>query len=149
MGQETGVVMLQNGPVVMEPLSNLAINPVANQTIDWPKAYLQFIKEAEVPQRGSGATGGYDLNKYSESAMKVFRRMLEKEKVDYSVLVKSTLLYYKTRTQYQVTIGNYIENGFWRSDYESLLSSAADGSVHEHIQNKIDETQETSRFKMG
>ena len=119
------------------------------QGLDWPKAYLTFIKDAQVPERGNGGTSGYDLNKYSEPAMKVFRRMLERERVQYSVLVKSTMLYYKTRKQYQVTIGRYIEEGLWRSDYEALLSSAADGSITEHIQKQIDDNEETSRFKMG
>lgn len=147
-----GVVMLPTGPVVMEnPLAlSLTMNGGESlQGLDWTKAYLTFIKEAEVPERGSGGTTGYDLNKYSEPAMKIFRRMLEREKVQYPVLVKSTMLYYKTRKQYQVTIGRYIEEGLWRSDYEALLSSAADGSITEHIQKQIDENEEISRFKMG
>ena len=51
---------------------------LTGNSTDWPIVYLEFIKAAEVPQRGEGKDGGYDLNKYSEPAMKAFRKMIEK-----------------------------------------------------------------------
>lgn len=115
---------------------------------DWRMCYLRFIQEAQVPVSGEGRDGRYDLNKYSEPAMKIFKKALESG-VKYEVLVKSTMLYYKTRKQYALKIGNYIEQGAWRSDYEALLSSAEDGTIIEHIKKEIDETTEFSRFKLG
>ena len=119
------------------------------QTPNWQSAYLQFIKEAEVPQRSEGRDGSYDINKYSEPAMKVFRKLIEKEGIQYVVLVKSTMLYYKTHRRYAHTIGNYIEKGYWRSDYEALLSSAAEGTIENHIQTQIDNDTEFSKFRQG
>lgn len=118
-------------------------------TLDWTQAYLNFILEAEVPQRGEGKDGSYDLNKYSEPAMKVFRKMIEKEGIIYGILVKSTMLYYKTHKRYAVTIGNYIEKGNWRSDYNALQSAAETGNIAEHIQTEISNDEEFSRFKLG
>ena len=101
-----------------------------------------------MPSRGEGKDGGYDTNKYSEPAMKVFKKSIESG-INYSVLVKSTMLYYKTRKQYPLKIGNYIADGAWRSDYEALLSSAEDGTIVNHIQKEIDDNTEFSRFKLG
>ena len=115
---------------------------------DWTQLYLNFIKEAEVPSYGEGRDGRYDLNKYSEPAMKVFKKAIEGG-VQYPVLVKSTMLYYKTRKQYPLKIGNYIADGAWRSDYEALLSSAEDGTIINHIQKEIDDNTEFNRFKLG
>jgi len=143
-GLETGVLMLPSGPIVAErPL------PAITPTTDWVGLYTKFILEAQVPSRGTGKDGGYDLNKYSEQAMKCFRRMVEKEGVKYPILVKSTMLYYKTRKTYPVTITKYITDGAWRSDYQALLSSAEDNTIQEHIQQEIDATTEFNRFKLG
>jgi hypothetical protein len=143
-GEEVGIVMLQGKPVVME-----AAPPAIITANDWTQRFLTFIQEAQVPNRGEGRDGSYDLNKYAESACKVFRKMLEREGVQYSILVKSTLLYYKTRKRYAVKISKYIEEGLWRSDYEALLSSAADGSIEQHIQQEIDDNTEFSNYKLG
>lgn len=145
LNREEGVVLLNQTPVVMEHAL-----PAQIQSIDWPKQYMQFIVEAQVPARGKGGNGpGYDLNKYSEPAMKMFRRIIEKEKVQYPVLVKSTMLYYKTHKDYPLTISRYISEGFWRSDYEALLQSAEQGTVAEHIQQEISHGTEFNRFKPG
>jgi len=143
-GLETGLVMLPSGPVVAEhPL------PAIASTTDWPALYTRFILEAEVPQRCEGKDGSYDLNKYSEPAMKAFRKMVEREGVKYPVLVKSTLLYYKTHKSYAVTISRYIVDGLWRSDYQALLASAADGRIEEHIKQEIDGNTEFNRYRRG
>lgn len=142
-GQETGLIMAGNKPLVIEQA------PAVTKTTDWPTLFLSFIKEAEIPTRGEGNGNGYDLNKYSDPAMKAFRKMIEKEGVMYPVLVKSTMLYYKTHRKFPYTVGRYISEGFWRSDYQALLSSAEEGTITEHIQQQIDDTTEFSRFKLG
>ena len=127
----------------------LELLPLGDPAVDWTEVYLRFIQEAEVPQRGEGNGSGYDLNKYSEPAMKIFRKLIEKEKIQYAVLVKSTMLYYKTHTRFPVAIGRYIEDGLWRMDYLSLLNAAKEGSIEEHIKQEIDGTTDFSRFKLG
>lgn len=117
-------------------------------TSDWDQFYIQFIREAEVPVRGESKSGSYDINKFSNDGAKFFRKIIESG-IKYSILVKSTLLYYKTRNQYQVTINNYIVNGLWRSDYDALLSSGEDGTIEQHIQKTIDDGKGFSRFKRG
>lgn len=128
------------------PSSALTVTKSEN---DWVTAYLDFIKAAEVPVRGFIQGKPYDLNKYSEVAMKAFRKMIESEGIVYAVLVKSTMLYYKTRTSYPVTVGRYIAEGFWRTDYLALLNSAQDGNLQEHIQKTIDDGSEFNRIQIG
>lgn len=145
VGEETGLVKFNNTLLVQEH----APPQITGNNINWPEVFIKFIQEAEVPARGEGGNGSYDLNKYSDPAMKVFRRMIEKEKIIYAVLVKSTMLYYKTHRKFPYTISRYIVEGFWRSDYFSLFSSAEEGKVQEHIQKEIDNGTEFSRFRTG
>jgi hypothetical protein len=122
---------------------------IPGSTTDWTGQYIRFIQEAEVPQRGEGGSGSYDLNKFSEKAAKQFRKMIEKEGVQYPVLIKSTLLYYKTHRRYPVTITRYIEEGLWRTDYMALLESVKEGKLTDHIQNEIDHEKEFSKYRLG
>jgi hypothetical protein len=132
--------------IQVHPITSIG-KPLINP--DWTQAYLNFIVEAEVPQRGEGKDGSYDINKYSEPAMKVFRKMIEKNGIQYAVLVKSTMLYYKTHRRYPLTIGRYIAEGHWRSDYQALLSSAETGTIETHIKEQIDNDTEFNRFRQG
>lgn len=144
-GRETGLVPTSSGLVVVEDQRSI----LPAQHLDWPTRYVRFIQEAEVPQRGEGGSGSYDLNKYSEGAARTFRKMLEKDGVIYAVLVKSTMLYYKTHRRYPVAISRYIEEGIWRTDYLALIESARDGKLTDHIQNEIDNEKEFSRYRLG
>jgi hypothetical protein len=143
-GKETGVVLINNQPLVME-----SVPAVVPKVVDWTAVYQQFIVEAEVPFKGEGKDGTYDLNRYSEPAMNAFKRMISKQGIVYEVLVKSTMLYYKTHKRYPFTISRYIEEGLWRNDYFALLSSAKEGKTVEHIKQEIDNNTEFSRFKRG
>lgn len=164
-GQEVGIVKVGNMLLVQEnPPPEVSMNaqgiqvstgtphtPRETQRIDWPAAFIQFITEAEVPQRGNSRDGSYDLNKYSEPAMKAFKKILESG-VDYLILVNSTKIYYKTHKQYQNKISKYIEDGIWRSDYEALKASAEKGGeqgIIDHVKNEVDNGTEFSRFKQG
>jgi hypothetical protein len=134
--------------VIEQPLSLIGTGVQTTKVNDWSQAFLNFIKEAEVPSRCEGKSGGYDINKYSEDGMKAFKKMIESGVV-YAVLVKSTMLYYKTHLTYALKIGNYIADGAWRSDYEALLTSAEEGTITQHIQQQIDETKDFNKFKLG
>jgi hypothetical protein len=139
-GKEEGVTPVAGALVVVEKAA----------TGDWTQLYLQFIREAQVPAKGYDRSGRpYDLNKYSDPAMKAFRKMIEVEKIQYPVLVKSTMLYYKTRLTFPLAVGRYISEGQWRSDYEALLCSATEGTVEQHIRKEIDDGTEFNRFELG
>ena len=153
-GQEVGV--MKYGTTIMVQETAPSLSPALTgsgslhlSTTDWSQAYLNFIKEAEVPAKGMGNGGiPYDLNKYSEPAMKAFRKIIESG-VMYPVLVKSTMLYYRTHRSFAYKLTRYIEEGFWRSDYEALLTSAEDGTIVNHIQKEIDDNTEFNKFKIG
>lgn len=108
--------------------------------INWQLKFIGFIDKAQVPKRIETRTGeAYDCNKYSEPAMKEFRKIIEKEGINEEVLIKSTMLYYKSGSSYKKKIGNYIIDGDWRSDYLALLNAAQQGSksIEEHIKTEI------------
>lgn len=144
-GKEMGVMMLGQKPIVTE---NALTSLASTGPIDWTQQFLNFIKDAEVPARGEGKSGGYDINKYSEEGMKAFKKAIESG-VQYPVLVKSTMLYYKTHSAYALKIGNYMADGAWRSDYEMLLTSAKEGTITEHIQQQLDENTDFNKFTLG
>ena len=145
-GQEVGLIKINNQPIVMEnpPPTALITAPA-----DWPMKFMRFITEAEVPKKGSGRDGSYDLNQYSEPAMKAFRKMLEKEGINYDVLVKSTMLYYKTHNSFQKTISNYIADGHWRTDYYALLHAAENGAdgLKTHVEKEIHDARGHTHWK--
>lgn len=146
-GQEIGLIKINNLPVVMETPPPAALITVPT---DWPMKFMRFISEAQVPKKGSSAGGQeYDINQYSEPAMKVFRKMLEKEGIKYEVLVKSTMLYYKVHQTFQRTIGNYIADGYWRTDYYTLLQAAESGvdSLKTHIEKEISDARGHTHWK--
>lgn len=111
---------------------------LTGKNVSWVDAFIQFITEAKVPARLEGSRGDvYAANKYSEDGMKAFRKTIESG-VDYGVLVRSTMLYYKSSTRFKKTIGNYMAHGDWRTDYEALRSAAIDGTtaIEQHIKQE-------------
>lgn len=135
---------LTQAGTVLEP--NLGIAPPAllqpsPQTIaayraqDWVTVYMQFISECQVPRRCINRQGDpYDTNKYSEDGMKAFKQAIQSG-TDYKMLVRSTVLYYKSATRLKKAIGNYMSHGDWRTDYQDLVTSAELGTeaVSKHI----------------
>lgn len=116
---------------------------------DWTMGFMNFIVEAKVPRQQQTSKGDvYIVNNYSEPAKKVFQKAIEKEGVVYEVLVKSTMLYYKSNNQYKKTIGNYFTQGDWRSDYMALVESLKDGTLEQHIKTEINESGK-SQYQLG
>lgn len=113
--------------------------------------FIKFILEAKVPARLEDTRGNpYYTNKFSEEAAKIFYRMIVKEGVNYDLVVKSTMLYYKSGVRLKKAIGNYIIQGDWRTDYEDLKNSAGAGEqeLKDHIKNTVDGGG-YSPFKLG
>lgn len=126
---------------------SLSINDntiIATETFipSYTHKFLQFIQDAKVPDRLDDGKGNwYDCNKYSEPAMKAFKNIIEKELINYNMLVKSTTLYYASGTSYKKKISNYILDGDWRSDYMKLeiAANTSEDALKEHIKKEIDD----------
>ncbi len=115
---------------------------------DWETMFINFIMEAKVPARLEGSNGDvYPGNKFSVPALKVFKKAINGGTV-YDILVKSTMLYYKSNVRLKKAIGNYFVSGDWLSDYQALLSSASDGTLYQHIKNETDAGTK-SAWKLG
>lgn len=142
LGVDAGAVPLPNnaGLVVREPM-------LPEKVINWEQLYMKFILEAQVPARLSGSGGEwYEVNKYSAPGLKGFRRAMEKDRVNYPLLVKSTMLYYKNSSGFKVKIERYMQEDLWRSDYAALLASAENDTVDEHVKQQTT-SNEWSRYK--
>ena len=138
--KKLGYYVEPNVPVLSKHL------PTTHQ--EWEDLFSDFIIEAKVPMRLEDGKGGvYASNKFSLAAVKVFKAALSSG-IQYELLVKSTMLYYKSSLKYKKTIGNYISNGDWKTDYEALKSSAASGTLTEHIKNEISDGNQ-SGWKLG
>lgn len=115
---------------------------------DWQTRYINFIGEAKVPVfLENSKLDRYSVNKYSEDGMRAFRKALQSG-IDYSLLVKSTMLYYKSATKFKKTIGNYMAHGDWLTDYNALREVAMQGEqqVKDHIKTQITNDRERDPF---
>lgn len=107
--------------------------------LDWSVSFMRLIADAGVPRMMEGKYGEmYQGNKYSEPGMKAYRKALEKEGIDYNILVKSTMLYYKSAIRLKKAVGNYFAQGDWRTDYDMLMHAAQEGeqTLTKHIKNE-------------
>jgi hypothetical protein len=144
-GKQSGLVQTSTGAVAVRT-PNLGL-----VTLSWDQRYMAFIEEVGVPRRWQPPTGQpYDLNKFSAEGCKAFRHALEKEQVVYEILVRSTQLYYKGPMEWKKTIGHYMHEGLWKTDYFDMCRAAQDGeeTLTDHISNSLDDGS-SSRFKMG
>jgi tetratricopeptide (TPR) repeat protein len=117
----------------------------------WPNLFVKFIQDAKVPARLEDNRGNlYSANKYNEDARKVFQKALEKEGFDYDLLVKSTMLYYKSGIRYKKAIGTYFTSGEFRTDYLNLKQSAEAGTetLQQHLKEEINNGQH-NRYTLG
>src|SRR6187551_1597515 len=101
--------------------------------------FIRFILDSKVPSRLETKTGPYFANKYSTDAAKEFSKILTKG-YNYELLVKSTMLYYKSGVGYKKAISNYILQGDWLTGYEELKAAADTGEneLKEHIKQTLD-----------
>lgn len=149
---EKGCALLQSSyelpPAVVQPKNN-SLKVIELQR-DWMLGFMNFIIEAKVPKYCDNGKGDqYIVNNYSEPAMKVFKKAIDKEGIIYDVLVKSTMLYYKsTKNKFKKAIANYFVQGDWRSDYAALLDAAGTGTIENHIKSEMDNGAKT-RWKLG
>ena len=141
----TDLLISASVPTLIKPQNN-ALQVIKMQQ-DWMLAFMNFIMEAKIPKYCDPANGKdpYIVNNYSEPAMKVFKKAIEKELVVYDVLVKSTMLYYKsTKNKFKKAVGNYFVQGDWRSDYLALMDAAGTGTVESLIKSEMDNGNKSS-----
>lgn len=113
--------------------------------------FLQFILDSQVPARLEGSNGDvYAANKYSEGANKIFVKAIA-EGIDYSILVNSTTLYYKSSLRYKKTIGNYFIQGDWKTDYLTLKDKAGAGGqeLKDHINKELEHGGASQYSELG
>lgn len=116
----------------------------------WENRYKQFILDAKVPKRIDTKWGeSYQANAYSEEGMKAFRKAIESG-TDLQMMVRSTQLYYASKTKYKQSIGRYISEGTWKTDYDDLLQAAGAGeqTLIDHIKTETKDEQQSS-YRLG
>jgi len=140
-------------PLVIPATARLAeIVAVGNLKLikDWPMFFIKFITDAKVPQKLEAGNGEvYYANKYSEPAMKVFKKALESG-CNYEVLLRSVQLYYGSGVRYKKAIGNYFVQGDWKSGYEDMMNAASAGKAEltQHIKEQADDGKR-SHLRIG
>ena len=141
LGVAKGLTLAQGSvPVVIEP-------DIPKQ-ISWADLYKRFIAESKVPARIVNSRGEpYPVNVYSEPGMKAFRKAIEKEKVDYQLLVRATEIYYTGSIQMKVSIGRFMEEGMWRTYYDEVVRHQESGTLSDH--EKTSKHESFSRYKVG
>jgi hypothetical protein len=116
---------------------------------NWEDLYLKFIMDCNIPKQGEAVDGSlYPLNKYSEDAMKHFRDLMKRGFI-YSILVMVTKTYYRTGgLRCKKNITNYITEGHWRLDYESLRGKSTE-QQQQTLQKQVDESKPFTRDRIG
>lgn len=140
--------------VVLEPLlptvqsSQLDTNLVKTYTLaDWRRYYIEFIKVSGVPEIIRSGLSTYPGNKFSEEGMKAFKTaMVEGYKLEW--LISAVKLYYKDNTGYKKALTNYMKDGDWRTDYETIQIAVESGTVLALVQDKTKENNE-SGYRIG
>jgi hypothetical protein len=118
-------------------------------TMSWEDLYVKFIQDCTIPKWGESGNGDlYELNKYSADAMKVFRKMIEKDGIKYDLLVKVTIAYYKSGNRFRKKIGNYITEGLWRLDYMTLKDQPLE-KQQQTLNNQINDAKPFTRDRIG
>jgi hypothetical protein len=114
----------------------------------WEDIYTKFITDCKIPRLGESGTGDmYELNKYSTDAMKHFRDLL-KTGIQYALMVKVTTAYYKGSNRYKKKIGNYITEGLWRMDYETMKNQT-ETQQQQHLNEQLNSAQPFTRDRIG
>lgn len=114
----------------------------------WEDAYVWFIGECKIPKKGESGTGDlYDLNKYTEDAMQHFRDLI-KSGIKCDVLIKVTKGYYTGSTRFKKKIGNYITEGHWRMDYETMKNQT-EQQQQQHINEQLNSAKPFTRDRIG
>lgn len=128
---------------------NTSLGPLSYDG-NWEDFYTRFIMDCKVPKKGESGDGTlYDLNKYSEDAMKRFRDMVTKEGIKYDLLMSVVQTYYKTGSnRYKKTISNYILEGLWRMDYEVMKNQTTE-QQQQHINEQLNSAQPFTRDRIG
>lgn len=133
-----------------ETLADGAVLGVNGETFSgtWEEIYVKFITDCKIPKWGESGSGDtYELNKYSADAMKHFRDLL-KSGIQYALLVKVTSAYYKGSLRYKKKIGNYITEGLWRMDYETMKNQT-ETQQQQTLNEQLNSSKPFTRDRIG
>ncbi len=149
-GQDIGAIPVSEIQMVK---TSGAVITMPVKTGDAKDAYLEFIKECNIPKRAETSQNEiYNLNQYSEKGMKVFKKILErarKGEIDLQLLIKCTQLYYKS-PGYKLKVGNFIGDGAWETHYQEMIDSIQTNSLRTHIKESIEhDNTGTTRYSAG
>jgi hypothetical protein len=126
--------------------------PATVQGMTYTDLFIRFIQEAQVPPKAEDTRGNlYPVNKYNDKAAIRLYKLIASEGVDYKMLCRSTNLYYKGNKRFKKTIANYIIDGDWRTDYDTLSSSVSRGeeALKEHIKQETKDESGYSGYELG
>lgn len=116
---------------------------------DWENKYLDFIKQCKIPRQGESVNGDmYNLNQYTADAMKRFRQMIEKERIDVEILTKVTRTYYSGSIRCKKKIGNYITENLWRMDYLTIKDQNPE-QQQQTLQKQLNDSTTFTRDRIG
>lgn len=153
--QKKGEILIVNMDAIPKQVFDIQKIDTQIQVIkdkrNYSEWFIQFIQDAKVPARLEDHRGNlYSANKYNEDARKVFQKAIEKEGFDYNLLVKSTMLYYKSGIRLKKAIGTYFTSGEFRTDYLALQISAEGGAdkLIQHLKQETDNGQH-NRYSLG
>jgi hypothetical protein len=120
--------------------------------LSYSELFIHFITAAQVPQKVLDTRGQpYIVNKYNEKAAAALCRLIVKEGIDLALLIRSTMLYYKGANRFKKTVGNYITEGDWRSDYMALCQHASQGveALDKHIREETTNAPGYNGYQLG
>lgn len=148
--QDIGAVPVADVAMVK---SQTAVIAMPTKAEDVREAYIAFIQACKIPKRAETSTGDvYNLNQYSESGAKAFKKILArvtKGEIDLELLTKATQLYYRS-PGYKLKIGNFIGEGAWETHYQEMLESIEKDSLTDHISHTLKhDTTGTSRYRLS
>lgn len=122
---------------IMAPEVGIQVGVGVTRIQDTP--LTKFIIDARVPEKAKTKTGSYYVNKYNSKAEKILIKALEKDKLNYDVLVASTYLYYKSGVMVK-TIANYFLEGIWKDEYNALADKVnTAGDIQSYLKDALKE----------
>jgi hypothetical protein len=131
----------------LQQMKNAVMQSPSVVPTNWEDAFIKLITDAQVPARLESNRGEvYSVNKFSVDGCKAFRKAIEKDGYEYQLLVKSTMLYYKSGTRFKKAIGNYFSQGDFRSDYLTLKEMVLEGedALQSHLKREVNDNQHTA-----
>lgn len=117
--------------------------------VDWEQHYMNFIIAAHVPSSLTSTDGlPYQVNAYSVAGMKAFKKAISSG-YNLTLLTQSTQLYYMGKSPYKKTIGAYMSEELWRTNYITLNNAIAEGNLEAYVRSITGTVTKTGTVRLG